>query len=180
MPDPIEVDLDDRDDVRVFLYPPSGEYDHYEVVRVPVVGPTPFTTLVCVRGHIGPGGVQGMRPGRTYRFRHTLSTPFVHAGRGGVLDEPLSRHATSVTLQSLDGRGPFTQAIDEVDAGFDWVWGSWVWRVTILGAVNLGEPGASACAMYVSSWVLCEEPSRPAHRPGATEFRRSEQHLPPT
>jgi hypothetical protein len=146
-----------------------------QVTRVPITGPEPFNTLVCVSAETYMGG-QVVVPGHLYRYPVRVPTPFRLAGFDQRVP-PVFNHSTTAWLSSV---GPaeddkWLYAVDSVTgAGFNPTDGSYF--VDLMGALYPGDPvpetcialgaGGGVCFYFmivqVTSYVLCFEPAVPA------------------
>jgi hypothetical protein len=150
-----------------------------QVTRIPITGPAPFNTLVCVQS-TSNGGPQDVKKNRTSRWAVTVPTTFRLAG----FDQrvvPVFDHSTTAFISSL---GPLEDstwlyAVDEVTgAGFDQVDGSYFVNINV--AVLAGDAASEDCigfgdpqdgtyvqicsyfyTIQVVSFILCNEPRLP-------------------
>lgn len=131
--------------------------DLQPVVRIPVVGPEPFNTLVVVRGRIFTTRY-AYADGKLTRWSAAVGTNFSLIGFDPRVPPPF-QHSTTAALQMIQSSDDtmFVTAVDEVSGRFD---DRGVWTIT----ANLGDLWdnviASAYAT-ISSWVLCYEPPPP-------------------
>ena len=142
-----------------------------QVTRIPIVGPQPYNTLVCVQAESNCGPMP-VTVGKLSRWSWTVPTTFVLAG----FDQrapPAFDHSTTAYMSSI---GPFEDstwlcAVDAVSgAGFNSADGSYFVNVDI--ALMPGQPLPETClpdltCLYfakfqVTSFVLCNEPPLPA------------------
>jgi hypothetical protein len=155
-----------------------------QVTRIPIVGPPPFNTLVCVSiSDIGAPTVP-VEVGKLSRWSWTVSTPFKLAGFDQRVP-PLFQHSTTAWLSSV---GPFEDdnwilAVDQVlGAGFDQD-GTFFTNIAMallpgadaVEACTLFADGSELCLYYslvqVTSFVLCYEPPL-TPPPGSTNWVR--------
>ncbi len=150
-----------------------------QITRIPITGPAPFNTLVCVQT-TSNGGSQDVKKNRTSRWSVTVPTTFRLAG----FDQrvvPVFDHSTTAFISSI---GPLEDstwlyAVDEVTgAGFDQVDGSYFVNINV--AVLAGDPASEDCIAFgdpqqgnyveicsyfytiqVVSYILCNEPRLP-------------------
>lgn len=149
-----------------------------QVTRIPISGPEPYNTLVCVQT-TSDGGGQLLQSGTITRYPLTVPTKFRLAG----FDQrviPVFEHSTTAFLSSIGPEKDDTwlYAVDEVTgAGFDQADGSYFVNVNM--AAMAGEGVGSQCSggicyygvtVQVVSYVLCYEPPLPAPSrfPGAS------------
>jgi hypothetical protein len=150
-----------------------------QVTRIPITGPAPYNTLVCVQT-TSNGGPQTIPHGKLWRYPVTVPTKFRLAG----FDQrvvPVFEHSTTAYISSI---GPaeddtWLYAVDEVTgAGFDQVDGSFFVNLNL--AIMPAESISSECVTYgdpsqggfivcnilltlqVTSYILCFEPPLPA------------------
>lgn len=128
--------------------------DFQPVVRVPIAGPSPFNTLVIVRGKVFTSRYRHA-DGKLERRKVALGTHFRLVGFDPRM-VPSFAHSTSVALQMMQtsGESAFVTAVDTIDGQFD-SYGNWTIVATVADLWNNQFAVSSA---YVSSWVLCFEP----------------------
>jgi hypothetical protein len=91
-----------------------------QVTRIPVAGPAPYNTLVCVAAETGTGP-QTVNPGTTSRWSVTVPTPFRLSG----FDQRVPPTFDHSTVAFISATGPaqdslFQYAVDSVTgAGFN-------------------------------------------------------------
>lgn len=144
--------------------------DEQPVVRIPIVGPEPFNTLVVVRGQVG---ITNWRyaDGKLQRRKISVGTNFHLVGFDPRVPA-LAKHSTSAAIQMLQSSDDtsFVSAIDAVDDGFFDEVGRWT---VVVRVADLWDNTVSASMAYISSWVLCYEPPLDPHAAhGVTPFRR--------
>jgi hypothetical protein len=129
-----------------------------KIVRIPVAGPTPFNTLVAVRGFFPDQGIYYLRnwvDGRMHRQAFSVRTAFTLIGfaPGQV---PAFHHSTAAALRHyyLKPDTSFTVALDKIDGRFDDA-GRWVLDVETAFLVDWSN---EAGHFHFSSFVLCNEP----------------------
>jgi hypothetical protein len=150
-----------------------------QVTRIPITGPAPFNTLVCVQT-TSNAGPQDVKDNRTSRWSVTVPTTFRLAGFDQRI-VPVFDHSTTAFISSI---GPLKDsnwiyAVDEVTgAGFDQVDGSYFVNINV--AVLAGDPADEDCmgfgdpqdgsyvqvcwyyyTVQIVSYVLCNEPRVP-------------------
>jgi hypothetical protein len=149
-----------------------------QVTRIPIAGPEPYNTLVCVQteSNGGPGDVN---KGHMNRWSQTVPTKFVLAGFDQRVP-PQFEHSTTAFISSI---GPaeddnWLYAVDSVTgAGFDPETGKYFVNVNFAmipgdvpgqQCINYGDPqqgGIVVCYYYftvqITSFVLCYEPPPP-------------------
>jgi hypothetical protein len=154
-----------------------------QVTRIPITGPEPYNTLVCVQTTSNGGPHLGEK-GKTSRYPLTIPTTFRLAGFDQRV-RPVFEHSTTAFLSSI---GPIEDdtwlfAVDDVTgAGFDQVDGSYFVNINV--AVQPGQAADFECVSYgdpaqggivicdypftiqIVSYVLCYEPPLPAPPPG--------------
>jgi hypothetical protein len=142
-----------------------------QVTRIPITGPAPYNTLVCVsvETFLGP---QEVRDGKLSRFPMRVATPFRLAG----FDQrapPAFDYSTTAWISSIGPieNGNWIYAVDSVTgAGFMPTDGAYY--LDLMAAISpdgsapgtcmaFGE-GVGICFYFVriqaTSWVLCYEP----------------------
>ena len=158
-----------------------------QVTRIPITGPEPYNTLVCVQAESN-AGPQDVKKGKLTRWPVTVPTPFRLAGFDQRV-QPVFDHSTTAYLSSI---GPaeddtWLYAVDAVTgAGFDPVDGAYFLNINVALLPGAGEP--STCITYgdptadptqggltivcyysltiqVTSYVLCYEPPPPSPPP---------------
>jgi hypothetical protein len=154
-----------------------------QVTRIPITGPAPYNTLVCVstESYLGP---QELRDGVMSRFPIHIVTPFHLAGFDQRVP-PVFDHSTTAWINSIGPikDGNWVYAVDSVTgAGFTPTDG--IYYIDLMAASSpdgtapgtcmaFGE-GASICFYFikiqVTSWVLCYEP--PVVQPPAGHVHR--------
>ena len=139
-----------------------------QVTRIPITGPEPFNTLVCVSAE-KLGGPKLVPSGKLSRFPARVQTPFRIAGFDQRV-APVFDHSTTAWLSSV---GPaeddkWLYAVDSVTgAGFNPTDGSYF--VDLMLAILPGDDSAPGTCfenigciyffyMQVTSYVLCFEP----------------------
>jgi hypothetical protein len=129
--------------------------DQQPVVRIPVIGPEPFNTLVVVRGRFSLTDYR-KSDGKLHQFKWALPTNFSLIGFDPRVPPP-SRHSTTVTLQMLQVSGDtnFAAAADAVDQGYFDDTGRWT---VVVRVASEADQVYAAWMAYLSSWVLCFEP----------------------
>nr|HET6903912.1 hypothetical protein [Ktedonobacteraceae bacterium] len=156
-----------------------------QVTRIPITGPEPYNTLVCVsvESEIGP---QDVRVGKLSRYCTRVPTPFRLMGFDQRL-RPIFDHSTTVWINSV---GPFEDsrwllAVDSIaETNFSSYDGTYYIDVNV--AISPGDPAPGTCITYgevttvssdgtsitssvlqqcyyfatlqATSWVLCHEP----------------------
>jgi hypothetical protein len=156
-----------------------------QVTRIPITGPAPYNTLVCVQAE-SMGGPQSVKQGKLTRWSVTVPTTFKLVGFDQRV-APVFDHSTTAFFSSI---GPFTNdtwlsAVDAVTgAGFDSTDGTYF--VNIDAAITAGSPALGTCVTFrgsggycnyyfmfqVTSFVLCYEPPLP------TQTQSSHQRIP--
>lgn len=142
-----------------------------QVTRIPITGPAPYNTLVCVsvESYLGP---QVVRDEELSRFPMRVATPFRLAGFDQRVP-PTFDHSTTAWISSIGPMedGNWVYAVDSVSgAGFAPTDGTYY--LDLMAAISpdgaapgtciaLGE-GIGVCFYFVriqaTSWVLCHEP----------------------
>lgn len=156
-----------------------------QVTRIPITGPAPYNTLVCVQAESN-GGANTVQQGKLSRWSVTVPTTFKLAG----FDQrvmPVFDHSTTAFFSSI---GPYKNdtwltAVDAVPgAGFDSTDGTFFVNVDL--AIMAGSPAPGTCVTFrgfggycnyyfviqVTSFVLCYEP------PPLTPPQSSGRHIP--
>jgi hypothetical protein len=142
-----------------------------QVTRIPITGPAPYNTLVCVSAetYLGP---QQLRDGELSRFPIRLATPFRLAGFDQRV-APVFDHSTTAWISSIGPikDGNWIYAVDSVTgAGFSPVDGAYYLDLMAASSPDGSAPGT--CSVFgeggticfyfvriqVTSWVLCYEP----------------------
>jgi hypothetical protein len=139
--------------------------DFQPVVRIPVVGPEPFNTLVVVRGQV-PTTSYRHADDTLQRRKLAVGTNFSLIGFDPRVPPP-SQHSTTAALQMMQASddSAFVIAVDGIDAGFFDDSGRWTLVVRV---ADLFDEVYAASNAYISSWVLCYEPP-PPERPHGRE-----------
>ncbi len=138
------------------------------VTRIPITGPKPFNTLVCVTSFGDSWGAD--EPGQLRRFSGTAVSTFRLEGFDQRV-KPIFNHSTSIWLGRI---GPtetcnWVYAIDSVTgAGFEPVFGVYFVTFdvgTMIGRKPFKSPAAQEIfgfipqyGYYICSYVLCFEP----------------------
>lgn len=143
-----------------------------QVTRVPIMGPAPYNTLVCVsvETYLGP---QELRDGELSRFPMRVATPFRLAGFDQRIP-PTFDHSTTAWISSIGPMedGNWVYAVDSVSgAGFTPTDGTYYLDLMAASSpdgsapgtcIALGGEGGGICFYFVriqaTSWVLCHEP----------------------
>ncbi len=142
-----------------------------QVTRIPITGPDPYTTLVCVSVETPLGG--GLfRDGVLKRFAQRVTTPFRLAGFDQRVP-PIFDHSTTAWISSTGPTkdGNWIIAVDSISgAGFNPTDGSYYIDFIGAGQVDGSAPGTcfgfaegiTICfytsQLQITSWVLCYEP----------------------
>jgi hypothetical protein len=154
-----------------------------QVTRIPITGPEPYNTLVCVQTET-VGGFQQVTPGKMSRWATTVGSGFRLAGFDQRVP-PVFDHSTTAYLSSI---GPakddnWVYAVDEVTgAGFSSYDGSYYVNLNV--AMMPGDPVPDECFSFggpygiclywtmvqVTSFVLCYEPPPPEPPGGHRRF----------
>ena len=131
--------------------------DLQPVVRIPVVGPEPFNTLVVVRGQVHTT-TYGVAAGKLHRHKVVVPTNFRLVGFDPRVQSPFE-HSTTAAINMIQATddSAFVSAVDEVGGFFD-DQGTWV---IIANVADLWDSVYAGSTAYVSSWVLCNEPPLP-------------------
>lgn len=142
-----------------------------QVTRIPITGPAPYNTLVCVSAetYLGP---QELREGKISRFPMRITTPFRLAGFDQRVP-PTFDHSTTAWISSIGPMedGNWVYAVDSVTgAGFTPTDGAYYLDLMAASSPDGSAPGtcialaegAGICFYFVriqvTSWVLCYEP----------------------
>lgn len=142
-----------------------------QVTRIPITGPEPYNTLVCVSVETFQGAGE-VRDGVLKRFTQRVTTPFRLAGYDQRVP-PTFDHSTTAWLNSTGPTqdGNWIIAVDSVSAaGFDPVDGAYF--INLAGALSVDGAAPGTCfgfggggticfytpRIQVTSWVLCYEP----------------------
>ena len=142
-----------------------------QVTRIPITGPAPYNTLVCVtaESYLGP---QVLRDEEMSRFPMRVATPFRLAGFDQRVP-PTFDHSTTAWISSIGPMedGNWVYAVDTVPgAGFAPTDGTYYLDLTAACSPDGSAPGTcmalgegvSVCFYFVriqvTSWVLCYEP----------------------
>lgn len=153
-----------------YQYPPV---DTQPVIRLPVARPSPFNTLVIVRGvGLGQGGWSN---GNTYRSRATMYTDFQLAGFDQRVPPPM-QHSTSVTVHRAQATTDceFLFATDTITGSFS---AMGVWTVQIELAGQADDEALAEFGFSYSSWVLCYEPPI-SNVPSGHHWKLSNEEIP--
>jgi hypothetical protein len=160
-----------------------------QVTRIPIAGPDPYNTLVCVVAESN-GGPQWVEKGKMKRWTITVPTPFILAGFDQRV-APNFQHSSTAFISAV---GPvedsnWAYAVDAVSgAGFDPK--DWTYFVNIDVAMSPGEPADGQCTTYdyvdpdhpgyqicdydmtlqITSFVLCYEPPLPKQGHGRSRI----------
>jgi hypothetical protein len=131
--------------------------DLQKVVRIPIVGPEPFNTLVVVRGQVVLTDYR-WADGKLHRRKVVVGTNFRLIGFDPRVPAPF-KHSTSAALQMIQSSDDtaFVSAIDEVDGFFD-DQGNWM---IVAHVADLWDQVYAASRANLSSWILCYEPPPP-------------------
>jgi hypothetical protein len=149
-----------------------------QVTRIPITGPAPYNTLVCVQTETAGGG-QVVQAGKLSRWSSSVTTTFKLAGFDQRVP-PVFEHSTTAFLSSI---GPFEDdtwlmAVDSVTgAGFNPVDGTYFVNFDV--ALMPGSPAPGTCValfgaygvcfyfgvVQITSFVLCYEPPLPTPPP---------------
>ncbi|MBV9627513.1 MAG: hypothetical protein JO230_05380 [Xanthobacteraceae bacterium] len=152
-----------------------------QVTRIPIMGPSPFNTLVAVSVSAEPGFLYLADDfGKTQSFPFTIFTPFVLAGFDQRVP-PSFHHATAACVDrfGLFHDSDWMVAVDSVlGAGFDPTSGTFF--VNVQFNHEHSDPywpdcfdllGQTACPLpvfvAVTSYVLCFEPPPPVGQSGS-------------
>jgi len=156
--------------------------DEYStLVRMPVVGPEPFNTLVAVHeSGLGPGTGTGVTwtlmdyGGGWTDVQLVFKTAFVLIGYDPRNATPFM-HSTTVTMQhvELGDDAAFQADLNSVVAEFDQ---DGRWTVTADSVCEVPSGNHITVVPYVSSWVLCYEP--PPQRPPWQDDPRFRKFVP--
>ena len=142
-----------------------------QVTRIPITGPAPYNTLVCVsaESYLGP---QQLRDGELTRFAMRVSTPFRLAGFDQRV-RPMFDHSTTAWISSIGPikDGNWIYAVDSVSAaGFTPTDGTYFVDLMAASSPDGNAPGTctafgeglTICFYFVriqvTSWLLCFEP----------------------
>jgi hypothetical protein len=142
-----------------------------QVTRVPITGPAPYNTLVCVsaESYLGP---QELREGKLSRFPVRVATPFRLAGFDQRV-APTFDHSTTAWISSTGPieDGNWVYAVDSVTgAAFTSNDGTYYLDLMAASSPDGSAPGTcmafaegvGICFYFirisVTSWVLCYEP----------------------
>lgn len=142
-----------------------------QVTRIPITGPAPFNTLVCVTVETLQGAGE-VSDGVLKRFTQRVTTPFRLVGFDQRVP-PAFDHSTTAWLSSTGPTqdGNWIIAVDSVkEAGFDPVDGGYY--IDLAGALSVDGAAPGTCFAFggggticfytpkiqVTSWVLCYEP----------------------
>lgn len=142
-----------------------------QVTRIPITGPAPYNSLVCVSVETYLGS-QELREGKISRFPMRVATPFRLAGFDQRVP-PIFDHSTTAWINAIGPieDGDWTQAVDSITgAGFTPTDGAYYLDLRVAQLVDDFAPGTcmglaqgiSICLFFVriqvTSWVLCYEP----------------------
>jgi hypothetical protein len=147
---------------------PYPLFESFPVVRIPVAGPEPFNTLVCVRGRV-PTTHFRVSDGKLESSTFLVGTGFTLAGNTDQRLIPVFQHSTTGSLQHMQSSDDtaFVHAVDAVvGAEFIFTGAAWVWTLTWRCSIMADEVFSTAFG-YFSSWVLCYEPPVDPHYPHA-------------
>ena len=155
-----------------------------QVTRIPITGPAPYNTLVCVQAETN-AGPQNVDVGKLSRWSLTVPTPFKLAGFDQRIT-PTFDHSTTAFISAMGPASDDTwlYAVDSVTgAGFspnDWTFFTNIDVAMMPGSgtsntcITFGDPtqgGYTICYYYVTiqvtSFVLCYEPPLPPSPPPA-------------
>ena len=138
--------------------------DLQPVVRIPVVGPKKYNTLVVVRGQVFTTAYR-VANGTLTKQKVVAPTNFRLAGFDPRITPEFEHSTTAVVhmIQTME-ESPFISAVDEVGGFFD-DQGRWV---IVANVADLWEDTYAASTAYVSSWVLCTEPPLPEGTDGGS------------
>lgn len=142
-----------------------------QVTRIPITGPAPYNTLVCVsvETYLGP---QELREEQLSRFPMRVATPFRLAGFDQRVP-PTFDHSTTAWISSIGPMedGNWVYAVDSVaGAGFTPTDGAYYLDLMAASSPDGSAPGTciafaegvGICFYFVriqaTSWVLCYEP----------------------
>jgi hypothetical protein len=141
-----------------------------QVTRIPIIGPAPYNTLVCVSVETFQGSGE-VRDGVFSRISLRVATPFRLAGFDQRIP-PIFDHSTTAWINSTGPikDGNWAYAVDSVaGAGFTPTDGTYFIDLTTATSVDgaadgtCGAWGPVTVCFYtmriqVTSWVLCYEP----------------------
>lgn len=152
-----------------------------QVTRIPITGPEPYNTLVCVSVESGIGP-QVVRDGKLSSFSTTVFTPFRLMGFDQRVP-PIFAHSTTAWISTVgpttDGR--WLYAVDSVTGtGFSSNDGTYYIDLMLAMSPSDGGPAPGTCVaigpgagmciylslIQVTSWVLCHEPPAPPQPQG--------------
>jgi hypothetical protein len=126
-----------------------------QVTRIPVTGPEPFNTLVCVAATslIGP---QVLREGKLSRFPMELQTQFVLAGFDQRRPPRTIKHSTTAWISSVgpceDGR--WLYAVDSVTGvRFSLIDGRYCIGLNV--ALRPSSPAPGMCIQLAQNFGFC-------------------------
>ncbi len=126
----------------------------FPVLRIPVIGPAPYNTLVVVRGR-GPLTQYRWAGDDLNRFDYIAGTGFKLIGFDPRVPPPFE-HSTTGTINMIQTTddSAFVCAIDDVTGFFD---AQGNWAMAVKAADQWDQVFAGATANF-SSWILCYEP----------------------
>ena len=160
---------------------PSVNYqESHSVIRVRIIGPEPFNTLVIVRG-FAPLALPHDDIGNHVRESFSVRSNFLLHGYDQRV-EPICKHSTAAALSHmwLANHFAFTYGVDDVTGCFD---ENGRWLINLSTAVfaarpGIFEPGNALWGwVHFSSWIMCWEPEVNKANPGAQALNPQPQPI---